>query len=90
MAGEVTVEWSKIRELRTRQPFAVVQKNIKLHRHEDTAHVPQGTIVMSGEKIEVSASPTQTANTIPVANAAYVIDEATFQKAGRVPAGRST
>ena len=31
MAGEITVEWSKIRELRTRQPFAVVQKNVKLH-----------------------------------------------------------
>src|SRR5678815_4261537 len=28
MAGEITVEWSKIRELRTEQPFAVVQKNI--------------------------------------------------------------
>jgi hypothetical protein len=81
MAGEITVEWSKIRELRTEQPFAVVQKNIKLHRHEDAARVPQGTIVMSGEKIEVSADPAQTANTIPVANAAYVIDEATFQKA---------
>ena len=35
MAGEITVEWSKIRELRTQRPFAVVQKNVKLHRHED-------------------------------------------------------
>src|SRR5258708_3294985 len=35
MAGEITVEWSKIRELRTRQPFAVIQKNVKLHRHAD-------------------------------------------------------
>jgi len=26
MAGEITVEWTKIKELRTRQPFAVVEK----------------------------------------------------------------
>lgn len=81
MAGEITVEWSKIKELRTRQPFAVVQKNVKLQRHEDTGRVPQGTIVMSGDKIEVNAGPAHTTNTIPVANSAYVIDEGTFQKA---------
>jgi hypothetical protein len=81
MAGEITVEWSKIRELRTRQPFAVVQKNVKLHRHEDAGQVPQGTIVMSGENIEVSAGPARTTHTIPIKDAAYVIDEATFQKA---------
>jgi len=81
MAGEITVEWSKIRELRTRQPFAVVQKNVKVHRHEDAGQVPQGTIVMSGENIEVSAGPARTTHTIPIKDAAYVIDEATFQKA---------
>src|SRR5256885_146253 len=81
MAGEITVEWNKIRELRTQRRFAVVQKNVKLHRHEDTAQVPQGTIVMSGEKIEVTAGRAQTTSTIPIANAAYLIDEATFQKA---------
>jgi Protein of unknown function, DUF481 len=81
MAGEITVEWSKIKELRTQQPFAVVQKDVKLQEHENTGRIPQGTIVMSGEKIEVNAGPAQTTNTIPVANAAYVIDVATFQKA---------
>jgi hypothetical protein len=83
MAGEITVEWSKIKELRSRQPFAVVEKNVKLHRREDTSGVPQGTIVMSGEKIEVSAGPAHTPTAVPVANAAYVIDEATFEKTVR-------
>ncbi len=81
MAGEITVEWTKIKELRTRQPFAVVEKNVKLHRSEDTGRVPQGTIVMSGDKIEVNADPAHTPTAIPVANAAYVIDEATFERA---------
>ncbi len=81
MAGEITVEWSKIKELRTREPFAVVEKNVKLHRHEDASRVRQGTIVMSGEKIEVTGAPANTPAAIPVANAAYVIDEATFEKA---------
>ena len=81
MAGEITMEWSKIKELRTRQPFAVVEKNVKLHRREDTSGVPQGVIVMSGDKIEVNAGSAHTATAVPVANAAYVIDEATFEKA---------
>jgi len=81
MAGEITVEWSKIKELRTRQPYAVVEKNVKLHRHEDASRVRQGTIIMSGEKIEVSGPPSNQPAAIPVANAAYVIDEATFEKA---------
>jgi hypothetical protein len=41
MAGEVTVEWSKIRELRTRQPFAVVRKTSS-STGTKTRHVPAG------------------------------------------------
>jgi len=35
---------------------------------------------MSGDKIEVNADPAHTPTAIPVANAAYVIDEATFEE----------
>jgi hypothetical protein len=81
MAGEITVEWSKIKELSTHQPFAVVQKDVKLHRHEDASVVPQGAIAMSGEKIEVNAGPGHATQSVPIADAAYVIDQPTFQKA---------
>ncbi|HXI39178.1 MAG TPA: DUF481 domain-containing protein [Bryobacteraceae bacterium] len=80
MAGEITVEWTKIKELRTVQPFAVVEKNVKLHRREDTTGIPQGAIVASGEKIEVTGARANRPMAIAVANAAYVIDEATFEK----------
>ncbi len=33
MAGEITVPWSKVQELRTNTPFAVIGKNAKLVRH---------------------------------------------------------
>jgi hypothetical protein len=81
MAGEISVDWSKIKELHTTQPYAVVQKSVKLHKHEDAGKIPQGTISMTDQKIEVSAGPERAPQTVPVGNAAYVIDEATFQKA---------
>jgi hypothetical protein len=81
MAGEISVDWSKIQELHTTQPYAVVQKNVKLHKHEDAGKIPQGTIAMTDQKIAVSAGPERAPLTVAVGDAAYVIDEPAFQKA---------
>src|SRR5215471_21758483 len=44
MAGEVTVDWSKIQELHSGQRFAVVEKNVKLRKNADVSKIPKGTI----------------------------------------------
>jgi hypothetical protein len=77
----VTVEWKKIQELRSSRQFAVVQKNVHLHRHPDTGSVPQGAVVMTDQKIEVKRGAGHPSQTVPVSDAAYVIDEPSFQKA---------
>lgn len=79
MAGEVTVDWSKIKALRSAQKFAVVRKDTKLRWHQETRDIPQGTISVADQKIEVETGPQPI--TIPVSNTNEVIDQATFDKA---------
>ena len=79
MAGEITVEWKKIQELRSSQPFAVIRKDVKLHHRQEDGKVPHGTIAMTEQKIVVSAG--QSSQAVPVGDAAYVVDEPSFQKA---------
>jgi hypothetical protein len=79
MAGEVTVDWSKIKELHSSQRFAVIRKDMKVHKHLDPSTIPQGALSMSDQKLEVKPEgrPPQT---IPVGDTADVIDAAEFQK----------
>ena len=81
MAGEVTVEWKKIQELHSSQKFAVVRKGVQLHRSEAAAQIPRGAIAVKDQKIEVNPGPAGSPQTIPVADAANVVDEAGFEKA---------
>jgi len=84
MAGEVTVAWSKIQELHTSQPFAVIGKNVTVARHADVSQVPQGNVAMTDQKIVVeSAAP----RTVPVADAAYLVSQPDFEKAINREAG---
>lgn len=81
MAGEVTVDWKKIQELRSSEPFAAIRKDVKL-RQSDMATVPQGPVVLTNEQLEVQntkGSP----QTIPVGDIGNVVDEAAFENAFR-------
>jgi len=86
MAGDVTVAWSKIQELRTSRPFAVIAKNAKLRRHMDTGQVPQGDVVMTDQKIAVQAAA-GAPRTVPVADAGFLVGQSEFEKAINREAG---
>ena len=86
MAGEVTVAWSKIQELRTSRPFAVIGKNAKLRRHMDVSQVPQGNVAMTDQKIAVQAAA-GAPRTVPVADAGFVVGQPEFEKAMNREAG---
>jgi len=80
MAGEVTVDWSKVKELHTSRPFAVIGKNVKIVRHGDVSAVPQGSLAMSDQKIAVqpaSGAP----QTVAVPDTAVVVGQPEFTKA---------
>ena len=81
MAGEVTVDWKNVKELRTSQKYAVIRKGIELHRSEAAAQIPRGTITVTDQKIQVNPAPPNPPQTVPVADTAVVIDEPGFEKA---------
>ena len=83
VAGEVTLEWSKIRELRSSQKFAAIPKELKLRRAEDASTVPQGTVVMTDQKLQLKPGAQARSQAIPVGNVGNLVDEASFQEAFR-------
>ena len=81
MAGEVTVDWSKIQELHTADKFAAIPKGAKLRGREDANTVPQGTVSMTGQQLQVNTGAPAVPKTLPVGDVANVVSQADFQKA---------
>jgi hypothetical protein len=65
MAGDITVAWSKVQELRTSEKFAAVPKGVILRKLNDASQVPQGTVSMTDQKIQVTPSQPGTPTTVP-------------------------
>src|ERR1035438_9849073 len=57
--GEITADWSKVKELQSSQAFAVIPKNVVLKRNADTSKIPEGTIAVADQKITVTPSAGQ-------------------------------
>ncbi len=81
MAGELTVEWSKIQELRSPQKFAVIPKDVKLRRSEDTSKIAQGTLTATAQTVQVTPRPEASPQTIPVGNLAALVPQPNFERA---------
>src|SRR6185437_14173794 len=75
--GDLTIDWSKVKELHTSVNVAVIRKGVKLRKHENVSGVPQGTLTVENQNLQLPP-PTQP---IPVSNAEVVIDQPDFQKA---------
>jgi hypothetical protein len=81
MAGEVTVEWSKIKELHSASKFAAIPKDVTLKNKADaSAKAVRGSVTMADQKLEVT-NPPSAPQTLPVANVSNVIDEPSFDQA---------
>jgi Protein of unknown function, DUF481 len=83
-AGEVTVDWSKVKELHSSGKFAIAQKGVTFGKHDDLSKVPQGTVSLADQKIEITPA-TGTPQTVPVADAANVIPQDSFLRAFQRP-----
>ena len=80
MAGELTISYSKIKELNTHQAFAIVEKGKRISPKTPDSEVPNGVVSVAGNTITLANPATQTEAQVPIANAEYVIDEATFHR----------
>ncbi len=77
MVGDVSADWSKVQELKTGGQFAVITGQGKLDRKHLPGRVPEGAIEMSENKIAVGGL---TSSPIPASEAAYVVDQPSFDK----------
>jgi len=80
LAGEVTVDWSKVQELQSTNKFAVIEKGVQLRNKEDVGSVPQGSLTIANQQLQVAAQPQAPPQAVPFSNTAYVLDQATFRR----------
>jgi hypothetical protein len=85
MAGEITVDWSKVKELHSSAKFAVAEKGIVFGKHDDLTKVPQGTVAVTDQKLQITPVNGGAAQTIPLANAQNVIPQDSFLRAFEKP-----
>ncbi len=77
-AGKVSVPWSKIKQLQTHEPFAVIAKNQDALRKRQNSAIPVGDLSYDGKVLTVSESGQQA--TIPLDQVGNVIDGPTYHK----------
>ncbi|MGI8771803.1 MAG: DUF481 domain-containing protein [Acidobacteriaceae bacterium] len=85
VAGELTVKWDKIKELKSDNQFAVLAKNQKLKRKTAAGVVPQGTLSVADSNVQVSTS--SGAKTVPVGQTDAIVNAADFTKQISGPSG---
>jgi hypothetical protein len=76
--GEITVDWSKVKELQSSAKVAVIPKGLRLRHRKDAGTVAQGTLSVQDQQVRLTADQPQS---IPVADTGQIIDQAGFQKA---------
>ena len=80
LLGEVTIPWSKVKELHAGGTYTVVGKDIRLGRRSDTSKLPKGSLAATAKEINVSAAPAAAPATVAVADAAHVIETSEFEQ----------
>jgi hypothetical protein len=78
--GDVTAKWTDIKELHTTQGFAVLNKNAKMRGRKGAAQIPAGQLDMTNQTLTVQAQNGAASAPVPVADAAYLIDQATLAR----------
>jgi hypothetical protein len=80
MVGEITIDWSKIQELRSPEKFAVVPKGVTLRNSKDLGNAAQGTVVVTDQKVQLNTGGQTAPQTIPVSNIAAVVPAPAFER----------
>lgn len=77
--GDLTIDWSNIKELHTAGDFAVLDKSVKV-RGKQAAQIPAGPISVTDGSVTVQSKNGASPAPIPTKNAAYIVDEPTLDK----------
>jgi hypothetical protein len=80
-AGDVTIPWSKVRGLASTRNFAVIPRGVRIEGKRADGRISRGTISVADQQIRITPGAAQPAQTISVVDAAFIVDEAAYQKA---------
>ena len=80
MLGNISVPWSKVKELHTASELAVLPGSVAVRHGKIPKKVPVGTLSLAHSTITVHQAQPAAAVHIPVKRAHYVLDEHTLQK----------
>ncbi len=80
MLGNITVPWSKVKELHTASKLAVLLGSVAVRHGKLPKQVPIGTLSLSHSMITVHQALPAAVVQIPVKRAQYVLDELTLEK----------
>lgn len=78
--GDITVPMSKVRELHSETKVAVLNKGFSARRGQLPANLPEGSVAIAHDMITVHPENNATIAPIPLANAEFIVDEATLRK----------
>jgi Protein of unknown function, DUF481 len=78
--GEITVDWSKIKELRTSGKVAVILKGHKIPKRLAADTIPQGTLTVENQRALVAAPP-QPPQSISLESTRAMVDQPSFEEA---------
>jgi hypothetical protein len=79
MAGEITVPFAKIKELRTAGSFAVLRKDVPLKSAAAVRAITPAPIAYADGKLTI-AHPSTEPEIVPTAQLAFLIDQATYTR----------
>jgi hypothetical protein len=78
VAGDITVDWAKVKEIRTPQKFAVIEKGVKPSRKTPEGLIPNGTVTIADQTVQVHPANGAAPASIPAKNIDFLIDQPTF------------
>ncbi len=78
MAGDLTIDWAKVKEIRSSQKFAVLEKGVKPSRKSPDSLVPQGTVTIADQSIQVHPDSGAATAPIPVGNVDFLVEDGTY------------
>lgn len=78
--GDLEIPWANIQELHTQTKMAILDKNTVPRRRRLPANLPEGTLSIENSLITVHPENNAMIAPIPVANAQYILDDATLRK----------
>ncbi|HEY7333751.1 MAG TPA: DUF481 domain-containing protein [Bryobacteraceae bacterium] len=80
-AGDVTIPWSKIKELTSSRRFAVVPKGLEIRTKEAEGQIRRGTLAIRDQNIQIAPGEGQSLQTMTVGGTGFIVDEAAYLKA---------